>query len=299
MALDPIRVNRNLRFGTAIHAGLEVWYDPAMWEGDRYAVQAMSLLAFVKAYPYDGIEGDVEQMDAWEADLVLGKGMLEGYFKWALEHDTFTPISVEQEFEVELPLEDASYAGRLDLLVRDQHGDYWILDHKTAARLEDESFLVLDQQITSYCWAMQHVLNIPIAGFIYNELRKDVPHPPELLKNGRLSQNKNQNTTYELYLDKINELGQSVNSYAGILEHLQSQGNKFFRRTYVQRSPRELEIAGEMILLEATDMLSNPSIYPNPGKHCTWCDFRSPCLARMDGSDTNWILESNYVKKGD
>lgn len=305
MFYEPNREDRNLRFGTAIHAGLETYYQPTTWGGDRGAVEALCLIAFTDAYPYDGIEGDAEGTAAWEADLSLGAAMLRGYYKWAHKLDNFTPLAVEQKFEIELavpnwgPTEwnDVFYAGKLDALVQDEHGDYWIIDHKSAARFDDAEFLVMDEQVTSYCWAMQHVLNIPIAGFIYNELRKDAPHPPEVLKNGMLSKNKNQNTTYELYLDKIKELGHSPTLYSDMLEHLSNQGNKFFRRTYVRRSPRELELAGERIAIEAADMLNAPSIYPNPDRHCTWCSFKTPCLARMDGSDPDWILEGNYHKK--
>lgn len=305
--LEPNREDRNLRFGSAIHRGLETYYDPATWQGDRAAVEALCLLAFTDAYPYDGAEGDVAQQDDWQADLTLGTGMLKGYFEWASKIDNFKPLAVEQKFEIELPYafwgptgwDPVYYAGKLDALVEDSHGDYWIIDHKTAGKFDPEDFLVMDEQVTSYCWAMQEVLQIPIAGFIYNELRKDVPHPPKVLKNGMLSKDKQQNTTYELYLDKIRELGHSPALYSDILEYLSNQGNKFFRRTYVRRSPRELELAGERILTEAKDMLDNPSIYPNPDRHCSWCSFRSPCLARMDGSDPQWILDGNFHKKED
>lgn len=307
LSLEPNREDRNLRFGTAVHRGLQTYYDPATWRADRTAVESLCLLAFADAYPYDGAEGDPEQEQAWQDDLELGAGMLKHYFQWAPKKDTFTPLAVEQKFEVELSYsfwvggglgwQPVYYAGKLDALVQDSHGDYWIVDHKTAGKFDSEDFLVMDEQVTSYCWAMQHVLNIPIAGFIFNELRKDAPHPPDTLKNGMLSKNKQQNTTYELYLDKIKEVGQSPALYSDILEHLSNQGNKFFRRTYVRRSPRELELAGERIVVEAKDMLSNPSIYPNPDRHCTWCSFRSPCLARMDGSDDGYILDGNFHKK--
>ena len=300
MALEPNREAQALRLGTAIHAGLEVLYEPTTWNVDRTSIHALALLAFIKAYPAP--DGD----DNWEAEVALGKGMLEAYFSWARTEDIgLTPLSVEQKFEVELQLtwpmlnEPTFYAGRLDAIVQDRHGDYWIMDHKTAGKFDPEEFLVMDEQVTSYCWAMQHVLGIPIAGFIYNELRKDVAHPPEVLKNGTLSKNKQQNTTHDLYLAKIRELGQEPFIYNDILEHLLAQGNKFFRRTFVRRSPRELQLAGDRIVLEASDMLNDPSIYPNPDRHCTWCSFKAPCLARMDGSDYEWILTENFHKKVD
>lgn len=293
MALEPNNQARALLFGTAVHKGLEVYYDPDTWTADRTAVEAMALLAFKNELPNTEFLTDDEYAD----ELKLGAGMLRSYFEFAKVNDKFTPKFVEVKFEVEIPGQDNFYAGRIDMIVEDEFGGLWIVDHKTAARFDPEEFLVMDEQVTSYCWAIQHKLGIKIEGFIYNELRKDVAHKPDVLKNGTLSKNKQQNTTYELYLTAVQEAGYPINLYSDILEFLQNQGNKFFRRTNVRRSSRELELAGERISLEATDMLSDPAIYPNPDRHCTYCAFRAPCLARMEGSDYEWILEGNYTQK--
>jgi hypothetical protein len=313
LSLEPKSEARALVFGTAIHAAEEVFYDPATWNADRDVVQATALLAFKDALPYT----DDQDMEEWEAELKLGVAMLNHYFQWAASKDKgLTPKYVEIEFEVPLlppfgmdtwgeDLEPdgsyseciVAYAGRIDALVEDEYGGLWIMDHKTAGKFDSEDFLVMDQQVTSYCWALQHMLGIKIEGFIYNELRKDAPHKPAVLQNGTLSKAKNQNTTFDLYLTAIKEGGYPVNLYSDILDYFKNQGNKFFKRTYVRRSPRELELAGEVIALEAADMLSNPSIYPNPDRHCSYCAFRAPCLARMDGSDYGWILDGNFIQK--
>lgn len=313
MNLEPLNEARALSLGTAVHAGQEVWYEPSTWTADRDAVAAMALLAFKNALPAEAYYDPEE----WAIDLATGAGMLRHYFEWSEKQDKgFTPKYVELSFEVPIPdlvcghfmseLSNDSptgfiphdcnvyYAGRVDALWEDEHGGFWIVDHKTAGKFDSEDFMLLDQQITSYCWALQHVLGIEIQGFIYNEMRKDVPHKPSVLKSGQLSKDKSQNTTYELYLTAVQEGGYPVALYADILEHFKNQGNKFFRRTIVRRSPRELQIAGEIIALEAADMLGNPSIYPNPDRHCSWCAFRAPCIARMEGSDYQWILDGNY-----
>jgi hypothetical protein len=84
-----------------------------------------------------------------------------------------------------------TYGGRIDALMVDSLGRYWVFDWKTARALTsagDDDYLLLDDQITSYCWALW-TLGIDIAGFIYAEIKKSFPVEPEPMKNrykGRL-----------------------------------------------------------------------------------------------------------------
>jgi len=73
-----------------------------------------------------------------------------------------------------------SYGGRLDVLMQDADGRYWVLDWKTAARMsgDRDEYLLLDDQITSYVWAMW-LCDIRVAGFLYHEQKKAYPLPPE------------------------------------------------------------------------------------------------------------------------
>src|SRR5882757_8459714 len=50
------------------------------------------------------------------------------------------------------------YAGRIDLIVQDRFGNYWVLDWKTAKNVtaeENTEFLDLDGQIATYVWALR------------------------------------------------------------------------------------------------------------------------------------------------
>ena len=313
---EPNTVANALTFGTGVHAGMEALYDPRTWGQDAALRLAMAQTAFFEAYPNNG---DVEEYAEY---TLLGQGMLKHYIEWAADWDkTITPVHTEIEFEVPIPAPTATplrfdngidgnlfcdgmpvvYQGRLDLIVQDQYGRYWIVDWKTAARIEgSHEWLQLDEQITSYCWAIQQMLGIRVEGFIYVELLKNLPEPPRVLKKGNLSVDKTQNTTHKLYLDKLAEMGYADRTpYEEILEYLRLQGNKFFRRTIVYRSQRELELMGERIALEAVDMLNDPSIYPTPNKFkCGFCAFKAPCLARADGSDYGWMLSDSFHKRG-
>ena len=305
-----------LEFGTAIHAALEVYYNPETWnwlkDDRREVVHGLVLMAFVQTNKLHrlarGENISEEDKEDFAERQALGIGMLQNYFLWAPDNDAwFTPVCVEQKFEVPIDgvwghLDDQPmYRGKLDVLAVDKDDWYWIIDHKTAARLEEQGpFLELDEQCGSYAWAVQKQLGIRVAGVIYNELYKGHPLPPNLNKNQRegrwYSVNRQQDTSYEMALHTLTEANEPLHLYEDYLTFLRNDGKQYVRRTITQRSQEELENLGMQIAGEVVDMLEDPKIYPNPDKFsCRWCDYQLPCLATNDGSDVKWILKENYV----
>lgn len=202
-----------------------------------------------------------------------------------------------------------TYGGRIDCLVQDEFGRLWIVDWKTAARLSGQEeqdspdeFIQLDDQITSYCWALW-TLGIEVAGFIHHEMKKAFPIEPEPNKTQRkgcwYSVNKMQNTSYDLYLDTIKEgdlLGYESGAYDEFLEWLKTKGPHFYSRKQVVRSVAELRNAGRNIFLEASEMIDpGLRIYPSPGRFaCTFCAFRQPCIGLNRDEDVEYLLISNF-----
>ena len=335
--LEPWQKYKPFEFGTAFHAAMEVYYDPARWTFDREIVEAEALAKFAAVNKQQRIQVAQSQGGELSSDSLadynerheLGLGMLRHYFKWARTRDNFTPIAVEIDFEVPILVPqgvevlpdgystvydtrdllclhdtqgfiDVVYQGRIDMLVKDEAGEYWIFDHKTAAQMGDLSWLVLNDQVTSYCWALQHMLKIPIAGFVYNEIAKKVPKPPQVLQSGALSVNKQQDTTFDLYMEALVQGNFSIEAYQGMLNYLKASPKQFVRRTQVRRSPYELEMQGRRIFLEAVDMLNDPSIYPSPSPmNCNSCMYRQPCTAVQDGSDVEFLLKNLFRKRED
>jgi hypothetical protein len=326
---EPKRLRHALDFGTAVHAGLEAYYNPDTWHMPESVKQASAVSHFAGAWgEYKVYATDDVQLADWHADLELGMAMICDYIK-EYAKDNWKPVKVEAEFEVpvivprghsdirhsfrfevqngnELMMWNREandylpvvYQGRIDLIIEDEQGHYWIVDHKTAKKFDSVEWLALDDQCGSYAWALQRMLGVTVRGVVYNELRKDAAHYPKVLKNGSLSKDKSQNTTLEMYVYAIKNQGLDPLDYRDILEYLGQQGNKFFRRTMVARSPHELENLEERIFLETVEMLSEPVIYPTPGKFtCTNCEFFQPCLAKQDGSDYAWLLNDQYRKR--
>jgi len=202
-----------------------------------------------------------------------------------------------------------TYGGRIDCLMMDELGRYWIYDWKTAAMLlSNHDFLQIDTQITGYCWALWS-LGIPIAGFIYAEIKKAIPEEPEPHKKGmrrlgRLySVSRNINTTYEMYLKTVQENDPSAyhgGLYDDFLDFLKSpEGPKYHQRFQLTRNKNEMRNAGQDIYNLALDMVDpNTRIYPAPGKfNCQTCAFFEPCLGKNRGEDYQYTLDTLYEKR--
>lgn len=205
-----------------------------------------------------------------------------------------------------------TYGGRIDMLAQDELGRYWVFDWKTAARLAgkdagtDDDFMLLDDQITSYCWALWK-LGIPVAGFVYAEVKKAVPEEPEPNKTQRLGRwytvNKQTATTYDIYKKTVEEgdpQAYAAGLYDDFLAYLKSpEGPKYHVRHQIMRSEIELRNAGVNIWHEACEM-TNPNlrIYPSPGRFaCGFCAYKEPCLMKNKGEDHMYTLKTMFEKR--
>ena len=201
-----------------------------------------------------------------------------------------------------------TYGGRLDALFQDEQGRYWIVDWKTTSRMLDEdaeaSFLQLDDQIVSYLWALSQY-GIECSGFVYVEIKKAFPAPPELLtrkyKGKMYSTNVQNLTTYEMALRTFRELDSDawqMGLYDDYLRWLQLDGPKFTQRHQIHKNQSEITNAGIAIANEALDMIGEPRVYPQPGRwSCNWCLFKQPCLGMNMGEDFQYTLDTMFEKQ--
>lgn len=299
-----------LGFGTSIHSGLQFYRDPRMESFPTEVKEDLGHVHFLKALK--AMYGDNPELYAELRDL--GRGMLAHYYMWR-ERVNNKVIAVEIPFEVAIRDPQGEqlhfdgrpvfYKGKLDVLEEDENGDYWICDYKTVGRWEDEEnlypWLQRGEQVTGYAWALRAALGIAVVGVVYEQIYKGVPTKPAMLQRpykGRwLSTNKNQDTTYDLFLEAIKETGEPVEAYADILQWLREGGKQYFRRIEVRKSTAELEYFGRELYHVALDMLTDPHIYASPGKWaCKYCDYKSPCEQVMRGEDPEFTLVNEYMK---
>jgi len=205
-------------------------------------------------------------------------------------------------------------AGRLDMLVEDEYGHYWVVDWKTAARLargdasgqDRDEFLELDDQIGSYVMALRRKLGLNVRGFIYVELKKAFPEPPvrnAVIRLGRaFSVNKNQNVDYDTYLKTVSEEdteAYEAGLYDDFLTFLKEGGVNFHGRYQIVKTDEELEELERNLWMEAAEMTDlNLRIYYSSGRFaCGFCAFRQPCLEKNRQGDFQYMLDTLYDKR--
>lgn len=267
--------------------------------------------------------------EEFEQHYDLGVGMMEFYKEYAAREDQFVVVAAESTFSVPLGFEaidsredSPNYGQKLEVHARGKRDAiafflnterYGLLDHKTAASIDEEYFtkLEMDAQCMTYSWASQEeakIHDLPykrIDGVLYNVLAKKYPKPPSILKDGfSPSVNRQEeSTTAELFMHYITSNGlealyENTEKWKSYYEWLSRQGERnFIQRQPAIYNPYQLAQHGQHIRMIAEEML-NPSlsIYPTPSSNwtCTRCQFRAPCLAAYDGSDFVHMLADGY-----
>lgn len=310
-----------LIFGTVVHEALDAYY-----RNQRNVTKCLN--AFKKAWKveddrlcreYGGLYTSGIEQEWWEYHE-KGLQMLkyyhihdthEGFFDYVVDvglgFDAWRQnVSVEdrQFIEVLDHLGQTSLlSGRIDLVVRRKDG-IWIIDHKTAASAPAWRALEVDDQLTGYCYIYWKMTGEIPRGAIYNVLLKDPPKPPRLISDGqKLSQDKAQRTTYDLYMEAIKENDFAIADYEEFLNFLEKKGwNTFFPRDGMQRNIQELESFDAALGYEVEDMIraiDYPEYrYKNASQRtCGMCQFVPLCQAMDDGSDAEAVKESMYQKK--
>ena len=234
----------------ALVAALDVYYFPGMWDWNRDVVQPLVHQALDRAAL------------APEHERQRGHALLDRYAEWARPHDTFAPVRVAADFEVNVPDpllwerdlathdgDPVRYAAHVDAVVWGDDQQPGLLCHRVSAGpFTDNELLALDEAALTTCWAWTHfTLDARIAAIWFNQVRID----PD---------------------------GDS------------------FRRTVIPVSQTEIAIAGRQLGAEALDMLDAAvTLYPNPTiASCAPCPFRAPCLAMRHGEDGERILGERY-----
>jgi PD-(D/E)XK nuclease superfamily len=333
-----------LEFGSAFHIGMEAFWNPETWHlpiKELYIIgrdafvtecnrQKTEFLARVDQYVLDP-----EMSTDYDDRIELGKGMLRKFIR-TLDRRKYTPVLVEQEAFVPVedfmgnrmfckcadcvrkitfpPKEDSStlieyglpvhYGIRVDAVLRDQEGGYWIVDWKSASQLmKDQTVLELDGQVGSYCWALMHILNLDIRGFKYVQIRKEYPKLPRPLAVSRncrrYSTNKQQLTDYQTfrnYVHKHDSEAYEAGWYDEYLSWLKKNGPTFVQWSTVYKTPAQLESIGRDVTMQIMDLLGPHRVYPSWGHlKCRQCPFQEPCLERQSGGDYEAVLKEQYV----
>lgn len=313
-SLTPIESASPLWFGTGFHYAMEDFHGYKIWPTAEKAFDA-----YVKA-TYKQAQTNPNKKLPWDwAELtILGRQMINYYTQeWLIARNPLKTYihegipQVEVHALIELPFKNSAYdkvqyAVTIDRVVEDDDGWLWLLDYKTAKRIQTQ-FFQTDPQISAYCWAASKLYDKPIRGFIYQQHRKDAVEDPKLLSTGKLSTDKRLKTTHRRYRSAlIRVYGDVLKAPSLNVEHLNwlnesedDSQDKFIRRDYIYRNEHQIESEGTKILMELPEMLDpNLPLYPNPTRECgNLCSFNSACISMDDGSDWEHELQLEFVSK--
>lgn len=291
--MQTLQESPALWFGSAIHKSLEFYY-----RDHQHRLESM-----MKGWAEYLNQNPVRDAE-WATELkALGPNMLENYFLF----DKYNPLAgepyeIEKKFVVPmLHPKSRVFLGHdlvamIDLINKD--GDeYDIIDHKTAKMIQSNAGLDVDDQMTAYAYVFWRVYGQLPRSIIFNTLAKTERGQPDLNKDGELSRNKSQKTTYERYLRTLqaNQLTQS--DYAEVLEALKAK--PVVVRQTTTRNMDEILNFEETLFYESEEMVrakrSFHAAYPSPSAFgCGWCSHLMLCKAHNDGSDVEYIKRFGY-----
>lgn len=296
--LEPDRLYAPFITGRAIHYALEQYYR------QRYTL--LEGLAIFEEKERPTIDALDEEL--FSEQMQLATGMLEHYDVWihnapqtTWSDDKFDFLKWEHEWKLPLmtPTQRLSpnilLGGRFDGLVRRKDDNtLWLWETKTTRSIQElADTLWNDLQATIYCWAAQTMYHEPIAGVIYNIMRKKVPARPRVLQSGLLSQAMNQDTTPEYYrhcaLEHHGEDDSALGQYEEFLYRFETSPDRapYFARFPVRRSQKQLQQAMQDVYATCVEMAyPNTRVYPQPAwTSCRFCMFKDPCQAHMEGDE--------------
>lgn len=303
--LVPRRKARPLYFGNWVHAALESHYKQGDWKigHEQYVTDWNKLfeeerLALRK--PRTARNG--KQYPTIPDFPELVERIMKSYL-WYYRDEGWTVKFVEQEFRVPTGLVVDGFKfifkGIIDLIVEDEEGHLWIIDHKTAGTIpEPTAFHAMDPQLMLYPWAAKKAFGIDVAGVIYNYVRSKAPGIPKINRDGSISKRKVV-TDYPTLRRFLRSQGLDPADYSQVLRPLRRR-SPFLRR---YRLPRERHVTQEILrdaLSVAKQIQTAKRRVRVITRDCaTMCPYQDVCRAELNGFDSSQMRKLMFTIKGE
>ena len=295
--LAPKVKERPLYFGTIVHKMLDAI---AHGKDDRavlaqIAHQDQKLFAAEQEKYNSMIEGIAFTMRAYK----------KFWSDQPLHYVTINERKAELPFEV--PIDDGIVCkGTMDGIV--QHKKmHWLLENKTHREFPTDDHRWANLQGAVYV-TVAGLLGWPTAkvkqlqGVCWNYIRSKEPSRPKLLKTGGLSSPATCDTLPEVVLDVLDEHKLDPAKFQDYIAVHESNLPTWFQRVF---QPVQLDIVKKLwddFLVTAREMAD---YYSRTDKqpprtidlHCRWCPFEKLCRAELQGSEVEWVIETEYVVK--
>jgi len=209
-----------LFLGSAVHHALDHYYEK-VWTGEEPAENTIGkynewCLDRIKEIHHDIGDIPPETYEELKDAQILGEKLLVEY----INHYSKGEGMIDQVMYVEEPFEltitdNVSIGGRFDMVVSDEHGFYWVVDHKTTGQFMKYDSLKRDVQMRTYAVAGDALFD-NFKGIIVNQLRKSNPDRARVpvLKRERIpfsnNEHKNMIGNLQSYAERIGSEGEQV-----------------------------------------------------------------------------------------
>ena len=287
--IEPKRKARPLFLGSWIHSALESVYKDESWKvGHQPYVDEWNKLFE---------EERAEMMEKYKVPLPEVVERIIKSYLWYYRNDGWKPVMVEKILEVETPLvidgKKVIFKGRLDLVIEDEEGKYWLVDHKTASTIpQPTAFHAMDPQLMLYPWAAKIQYGIDLAGIQYNYLRSRPASIPKLTARGAISRRKIV-TDYPTLFRFLKSNGYNPNDFADILRPL-AKRSPLLRR---YRLPREEHVTREVLrdVLSVVKRIQSTKRFTRTiTRDCVRCPYVDICRSELNGFDTTLMRKKFF-----
>lgn len=185
-----------------------------------------------------------------------------------------------KDYEVlhkEYRIENEQLKGVIDVVWRHKTtGRILITDYKFSTKNKGLEDILLDEQMYLYAmvYGVQNKLSIDDIDIGYVNVPKCEMVKPRVLKNGTLSKDKAQNTTYNLYVESINELGLNISDYEDILSELT---NKTMINVAISQMNRDMMLRIAQNVDNVIRDMEKGYVLEKCTFQCKYCDFLQYC----------------------
>lgn len=185
-----------------------------------------------------------------------------------------------KDYEVlhkEYRIENEQIKGVIDVVWRHKTtGRILITDYKFSTKNKGLEDILLDEQMYLYAmiYGVQNKLSIDDIDIGYVNIPKCEMVKPRVLKNGTLSKDKAQNTTYNLYVESINELGLNISDYEDILSELT---NKTMINVSISQMNRDMMLRIAQNVDNVIKDMEKGYVLEKCTFQCKYCDFLQYC----------------------
>lgn len=293
--LQPKERKRAPYLGNWLHRALETYHKDGDWRiGHREYLEEWNAL-------FDEEREELSKKFGPLPDAV--KRIIKSYI-WYYKNDGWKVLAAEYEFdiligtfEVEGVRIEVHANGRIDLVVEDDEGLRWVVDHKSTGSIPDpNSFHAMDPQLMLYPVGAKPKFG-NIAGIVYDYLRSRPASIPHINKNGSLSKRKIV-TDYPTARRFLKENGFDPADYSDFLKPLKKR-SPLLRR---YRLPREATVTKKILrdfIATARDIYlerDKKAHVRNITKDCkTMCSFHDLCKGELNGRNMEYLRKSQFT----